>query len=187
MKNQPFLTNRSIMNAFNQVQNSISAQRLVRFKKDLLKLDFDEFFKEKEGELSLWHILIYEPMDISFIKAVFEWATFLGKSVPIDIPVKKESYQKGRSAYLIATAFGMKDKMNYLASQGANTLFSFKKGQKTQDALIIAETFFGPNSDSPDSRILKLVERHQIAQQRKHLSDAIPQAHLQNKRLQPKL
>lgn len=175
------------MTTLPQIEKTLASQNLKAFKKQLVGLSFSDFFKETQGELSLWHSMIYEPMDVLFVQAVFDWADSIGEKFPIDIQVKKESYQGGRTAYLIATAFGMKDKMEYLASKGADVCFSFKRGKTIQDAQGIAEEFFGPSSEIPCPEIIDLVRTHQANQQRKNISDVLPKALDTEKLKSPKL
>lgn len=136
------------------------------FKKHLSAQHWDALFIEQKGAMSVWHSLCYEPVQANFLKAVFDFA----QKHDLDIPINKQSSvadHKGRSNYMIATAFGMMDKMKLLASHQADVLMNTNQ-KKPQTALQIAEEFFGEDGEYPDQRVIDMVLLHQ-AQQEKSL------------------
>lgn len=158
------------MSYYNSIERALQSQSLSSFKSALKTEPLDAFFQEKTGQMSLWHLTCYEPVDVRFFKALKEYAQKQNYDIPIDILVKRDPSHKGRTAYGICTAFGMTDKMQWLAEQGADVTL----GGKKHTPMEIANYFYGKHSDDPDADIEKLVVKHTALQQKRTIAAQLP-------------
>ena len=158
------------MSYYNSIECALQSQSLSAFKSALKSGPLDGFFQEKAGQMSLWHLTCYEPVDVRFFKALKEYAQKQKYDIPIDMLVKRDPYHKGRTAYGICTAFAMTDKMQWLADLGADVTLGGKKNTPME----IATYFYGKHSDDPDADIEKLVVKHTALQQKRTIAAQLP-------------
>lgn len=158
------------MSYYNNIERALQNQSLSSFKSALKSEPLDAFFLEKTGQMSLWHLTCYEPVDARFFKALKEYAQKQNYDIPIDMLVKRDPSHKGRTAYGICTAFAMTDKMQWLAEQGADVTL----GSKKHTPMEIATYFYGERSDDPDEDIENLVVKHTALQQKRTIAAQLP-------------
>lgn len=159
------------MSYYNNIERALQSQSLSAFKSALKTGPLEAFFQEKAGQMSLWHLTCYEPVDARFLKALSEYAQKQNYDIPIDLLVKRDPSHKGRTGYGICTAFAMTDKMQWLAQQGADVTL----GSKKHTPMEIATYFYGERSDDPDEEIEKLVVRHTALHQKRTIAAQLPE------------
>lgn len=159
------------MNIKNELLNSVEKGNFKRFVSLLKKSTKDDVFIESE-DFSIWHLIAYEPVSSLYIKEIFK--RFKDESIDMDIAVKRGD-RKGQTAYMIATSFAMKDKMDFLAKKGADASIVNKIGKKSVSAIKIAEQFFGGNSIYGDHnlKIIKTVQKHTSQSEKKNIKKAL--------------